>query len=323
MPAVPANAPPLVAVVTPVYNGAEFLAETMESVQAQTYPNIVHVVLDNASTDATPDIINAFRQRKVPLVVGRNESLLPMDENWNAALEYIPQEAAYFRMLCADDALMPETTERMVALAESDPAVTVVTSSVLRNDEVNHFNWPRDRNVFEGDDALRRYFTNEGPIEARQALMRRDALGSAKPFFDLNVGHSSDIDAVLRMLQHGRLGYLHEPLLRIREHEGNATLSEMRPLRIHFNDWLIMMRRHARGAFGKDYDNLEKRYLRFYFRRMLRWRLVGGDRRVFDLHMQLLEKIDSKPSATDFADAMVDFAFEKLGLRPGWYSYPC
>ena len=39
---------PLVAIATPVYNGAEYLADTMACVQAQTYPNLVHCVLDNA-----------------------------------------------------------------------------------------------------------------------------------------------------------------------------------------------------------------------------------------------------------------------------------
>ena len=46
----------LVAVLTPVYNGARFLRETMECVQASDYTNMVHVILDNASTDATPEI---------------------------------------------------------------------------------------------------------------------------------------------------------------------------------------------------------------------------------------------------------------------------
>ncbi|GIK47590.1 MAG: hypothetical protein BroJett013_02870 [Alphaproteobacteria bacterium] len=316
------TAPPLVAVVTPVYNGAEFLAETMESVQAQTYPNIVHVVLDNASTDATPDIIASFQGKRVPLIVGRNAELLPMDENWNAALKLIPPEAAYFRILCADDSLFPETTERMVALAESDPQISVVSTALLRNGEAEDFLWPRDRNVFDSDEAIRRFFTIQGGLEARQFMVRREALESATPFFDLNVGHSSDIDAALRMLTKGKLGFLHEPLFKVREHDGNATFVEMRPLKIQFNDWLIMMRRHARQAFGDEYEHFERRYRRHYFRRLLRWRLVEKNARAYALHMELLEKIDSKPGFMDFADAALDLALEKLGLRTGWYPYP-
>ncbi len=318
----PKNSAPLVAVVTPVYNGAEFLADAMESVQAQTYPNIVHVILDNASTDATPEIIAAFKNRKVPLILGHNDSLLPMDQNWNAALELIPADAAYFRVLCADDMLMPEATRRMVALAESDPTITVVSTSVQRGGKSYDVGWPNDRSVFEGDEALRRYFTNAGAIEALQVMMRRDALNSARPFFDLNVGHSSDIDAALRMLKYGRFGYVHEILCQVREHEGSTTVSEMHPLKIHFNDFLIMMRRHAREAFGAEYDDIERRYLRFYFRRLLRWRFINGDARIFAVHMDLLKRIESRPGLIDFADSFLDLILEKTGLRPAWYGYP-
>lgn len=75
------NPAPLVAIVTPAYIGEAFPAEIMESVQRQTYPNIVHVVLDNASTDGTAEVISRFQNQETPLIVGRNEQLLPMDEN--------------------------------------------------------------------------------------------------------------------------------------------------------------------------------------------------------------------------------------------------
>jgi len=47
---------PLVTVVTPAHNGADSLAACLESVGAQTYKNWVHLVVDNASTDATRQI---------------------------------------------------------------------------------------------------------------------------------------------------------------------------------------------------------------------------------------------------------------------------
>src|ERR1700731_169502 len=53
------NDPPLVAITTPVYNGERYLGETMACVQAQTYPNLVHLVVDNASTDRSAEIIDS------------------------------------------------------------------------------------------------------------------------------------------------------------------------------------------------------------------------------------------------------------------------
>lgn len=320
---IPTKPAPLVAIVTPVYNGAQFLDATMKSVQEQTYPNIIHVVLDNASTDATPQIIEAYRGAAKPLIVGRNSTLLTMDENWNAALELVPGEASYFTILCADDILMPEAMERMIALAEGDRDIAVVSASAFRNHEKVDFRWPKDRNVFDGDEAIRRYFTITGILEARQMLWRTEALKSAVPFFDLNVGQSSDIDATLRALAPGKLGFLHEHLMMIREHEANASNIEMRPLNIHFNDWLITLRRHGRRGFGdRAYREIEGRYRRHYLRQILKWRFRKGGRQVFDLHMTLLRKMRSRPNIIDFGVAGLDFILIRLGVRKGWYGYP-
>lgn len=313
---------PLVAVVTPVYNGARFLADVMESVQAQTYANVVHILLDNASTDSTPQIIESFRGRRIPLVVRRNETLLPAHENWNAALQLIPEDAAYFRILCADDSLFPEATERMVALAESDPEIAVVSTAILRNGKEEDFRWPKDRSVFAGKEALQRCFTMQGGIEARQSIMRREALASATPFFDIATGHFFDLDALLRVFQHRKFGYLHEPLCLVREHEANQSAVATQPLRHRYRDWLVLMRRYGPFALGEDYEALERRYRRYYFRRMLRWRLQRDYRRVFDFHMQQLNSLGSRPTLFDFGDAALDYVFEKLGFRAPWYGYP-
>ena len=89
-----ASEQPLVAVLTPVYNGAKYLAETMACVQAQTYPNLVHIVLDNASTDATPEIISRYLNLRVPVVTKRNSTLLPQRENYNATVALAPVQRA-------------------------------------------------------------------------------------------------------------------------------------------------------------------------------------------------------------------------------------
>src|SRR3569833_2198905 len=91
---------PLVAIVTPVYNGGPFLAEAMASVQALDYPNLVHVVLDNASTDDTPQIIRRFQSARVPVITARNPTLVPLIQNWNLAVRMTPPVVCFFFFFC-------------------------------------------------------------------------------------------------------------------------------------------------------------------------------------------------------------------------------
>src|SRR6478672_3599346 len=51
---------PTLSVVTPAYNQAEFLRDTVESVLAQDYPNIEYIVLDDGSTDDTAKILESY-----------------------------------------------------------------------------------------------------------------------------------------------------------------------------------------------------------------------------------------------------------------------
>jgi glycosyltransferase involved in cell wall biosynthesis len=313
---------PLVAVVTPVYNGDPLLTETMAGVQAQTYPNVVHVVLDNASTDGTAAIIDSFEGGRVKIIRARNAALLPPDDNWNASLKLIPAEAAYFCVLCADDVLHPDAIARMVALAETDPAIACVGGAAMYNDKTRDFGWAKDRSAFEGAEAIRACFENRVTLDPRLILFRREALGSADPFYDDRTGHASDIDATMRVLAKGKFGFVHEPIAMLRDHAGSVTATATRPIRRQFIDWLIILRRHGPGAFGPAYPEFERRYLRFYYRRMLRWRFKDNNKLAFDHHMQKLTEMGAQPGLSGFAGSVIDAVLKRMGLRKAWGGYP-
>ena len=58
---------PTVSCVIPVWNGARYLAETIDSVLAQTVPPFEVIVVDDGSTDETPAVIASYGRRIVPL----------------------------------------------------------------------------------------------------------------------------------------------------------------------------------------------------------------------------------------------------------------
>jgi glycosyltransferase involved in cell wall biosynthesis len=54
---------PKISLITPTYNQAEFIEETLLSIEAQNYPNLEHIIVDALSTDETPQIIERFASR--------------------------------------------------------------------------------------------------------------------------------------------------------------------------------------------------------------------------------------------------------------------
>ncbi|MEZ5996696.1 MAG: glycosyltransferase family A protein, partial [Hyphomonadaceae bacterium] len=150
MPHQPApSAGALVAIVTPVYNGAKHLEDAIRAVQAQTYRPLVHCILDNASSDATPDIIARYAGAAVPIITARNPETIPFQANFNGVLRLIPEGAAYFRMLHADDTMPPDAIEAMMTLARSADDVVMVAGGERLNgaDRAHHF--PPECSMYE------------------------------------------------------------------------------------------------------------------------------------------------------------------------------
>jgi glycosyltransferase involved in cell wall biosynthesis len=314
---------PLVAIVTPVRNGEEFFAQTMESVQRQTYSSVLHVLLDNASTDATPDIISRFKGRNIPLAVARNKEPLPMIDNWNRAVGMVPNEASYFIVLCADDVLRPEAIAKLVEVAESDAAIMAVTCNVYRNDEIMDFGWPRDRTVYSGEEVIHRLFRQTPIMDARVAMFRRSALDLHTPFFDPALRTAEDIEAVLRVTARAKLGFVHEPIAMVREYESNTTNAVTRPMGLQFLDHFLVIERYAPTGRGDGSRNsIYWDFRRYYLRRLLIWRWLKGNRQAYDYHIQRLANLEARPRLLEYVDAAIDLILKRSRLRKNIYVFP-
>src|SRR5450830_1172162 len=102
--------PPLVSVCIPVHNGASFIRRTIESVLDQSYKNIELIVLDNASTDRTKEIVSSFRDDRIRFIL--NSENIGLQRNWNKAL--VEAKGDYIKLLPADDLIYMNCIERQV-----------------------------------------------------------------------------------------------------------------------------------------------------------------------------------------------------------------
>ncbi|TXS96690.1 glycosyltransferase family 2 protein [Parahaliea maris] len=95
---------PLVSICIPVFNGGDYIAHAIESALNQSYSNIEVIVIDNASTDHTPDIIEQLCSTHPRRIVSfRNQKTVSMVDNFNIALSRANGE--YLKLLPHDDIL--------------------------------------------------------------------------------------------------------------------------------------------------------------------------------------------------------------------------
>jgi O-antigen biosynthesis protein len=107
---------PLVSVITPCYNAAPFIAETIESVLAQTYPHVEHIVVDDGSTDGSSAVI----ERYAGLITAVR---LPENQGGSYARNHGARLArgAFLLFLDADDVIAPDTLTALVNAGRGCP----------------------------------------------------------------------------------------------------------------------------------------------------------------------------------------------------------
>lgn len=116
---------PKVSVLIPTYNYARYLDEAIESVLAQSFRDFELIIVDDQSKDNTDDIVKKYLDD--PRVsYFKNPVNLGLVANFNKSLEYASGE--YIKYLLADDKWDPTLLEKFVAVMESNPGVSLVTS---------------------------------------------------------------------------------------------------------------------------------------------------------------------------------------------------
>jgi glycosyltransferase involved in cell wall biosynthesis len=123
-------AAPLVSILIPCYNAASWLAETLESALAQTWPHKEIIVVDDGSTDDSAGIARAFVQHGMRLIPQPNRGASAAR---NAALA--APRGDYFQFLDADDLLAPDKLARQMQLAATiatDRAICGTWSRFIR-----------------------------------------------------------------------------------------------------------------------------------------------------------------------------------------------
>ena len=116
---------PTVSILIPTYNYARYLDEAIQSVLNQTFQNFEMIIVDDQSTDNTDQVVQKYlSDPRISYI--KNPKNLGLVGNFNQCLEYAKGE--YIKFLMADDKLDHTLLEKFVAVMDSNPTVSLVTS---------------------------------------------------------------------------------------------------------------------------------------------------------------------------------------------------
>jgi glycosyltransferase involved in cell wall biosynthesis len=211
--------------VIPVRNGQEFLLQTLQSLAAQTLRPDRVVVLDNLSTDATPEIVKNFKDLPIEFIV--NPKDLGTFGNFDRCLDFAA-ETEYLQILHADDVLRPEFYEALTGQLKDCPGRAL--------------GWCLDERI----DEHNRHLTISGKPDGRVIVFDRDTFLARKA----EIGNQSFCATLLKtnyqpvpvrfpldMLVYGDMVYwarfgahsdkivlINRPLAQYRWHQTNRTV---------------------------------------------------------------------------------------------------
>jgi glycosyltransferase involved in cell wall biosynthesis len=123
---------PTVTIGIPVFNGDNYLAETLDSVLAQTFQNFEVVIADNGSTDSTEKICHDYAATDPRIQYHRSEVNLGVTRNFKRAVGL--SSGHYFMFLAHDDKLAPSFLEQCVAVLDAHPDVVLCYPKAIEID---------------------------------------------------------------------------------------------------------------------------------------------------------------------------------------------
>src|SRR3990167_692982 len=170
---------PLVSVIMPTYNHAQFIGEAIDSVLNQTYKNLELIIIDNYSEDNTEEIVKSFNNQRIKYVKFRNNGVIVASRNVGMKMA----KGKYFAFLDSDDLWLPNKLEKQIPLFERDGKVGLVYSDIILFNEKGkekrsfEFKKPHRGNVFP--ELLLENFINTQTV-----LIRKEAFDCFDTFFD-------------------------------------------------------------------------------------------------------------------------------------------
>ena len=219
-------AKPLVTIVVPAYNAAQFLHEALDSILKQTYDNTEIILLDDASTDATPDIAAEYAGA---ITYIRQPNNLGIYDNVNVGI--VRARGDFIATYHADDIYLPTIVERQVSYFNAHEEVGAVFCSDIFIDaegmEYARLALPpevRGEKPLDYQTVFNAMLTYRNRFLVSPTMMVRASVHRDVGLYDQTQYHNtSDLEMWLRIARRYPIAILESHLMKYRHFHGSSS----------------------------------------------------------------------------------------------------
>jgi glycosyltransferase involved in cell wall biosynthesis len=210
---------PLITVLMAVYNGERWLHDSINSILDQTYTNFEFIIINDGSTDNSPQIINkfAFNDSRITIYNKKNSGLT---DSLNFGIQ--KAKGKWIARIDADDISSPCRLKKQLERTFLDDDIVLVGSGLIIIDE-------------NGERGKAHTYSAKSSILKQKISKGLPFFPHSSAFFKLNIAvelggyrsqfiRSQDQDLWLRLAQVGEIGCIKEPLVLLRKHDQQISL---------------------------------------------------------------------------------------------------
>jgi glycosyltransferase involved in cell wall biosynthesis len=212
---------PRVSVIIPAYNAARYLPDSIDSVVAQSYSDWEAIVIDDGSTDSTPEVVGAFADSLGDRLVHIRQSNRGLPAARNTGVRHSRGE--FIALLDADDVWLPDRLAHSVRALDEDPAVGLVHARIARMDTNGKIvDYPKCPRKYLSGHIAHHIFTRRAHLAVATIQFRKSCL-SEVGLFDETMRAVEDRDLWFRIAERYEIGFIDEVLAHFRFSPGQMS----------------------------------------------------------------------------------------------------
>ena len=236
---------PKISVIMPVYNGEKYLREAIDSILNQTLSDFEFIIINDASTDKTEEIINSYNDSRIKHL--KNGTNLGVAGSLNRGLDDATGE--YIARMDADDISLPMRFEKQVEFLDKNDDIAVCGCETMIFGSVGEQN---TYTVF-GKENMKINMLFSSCLAHPAVMMRKDVIDKEHYRYDSDFDKVEDYELWARIIRKYNMDNVKEVLFKYRVHEKQVTKN----YNSEHNYRMTEIRRNILNALDIDFNESE------------------------------------------------------------------